>query len=173
MRHCKKGILDPVPVFLAITAFFVPVVSAPSQSGANAKTILMANAAPPVPFIDTSLIVEDLSKPQSLPGAASVSTHTPTAAPKIPAGAVKEITRVSTAADTLQVNTREMFRNLGTFHKAMGIYTVAAGALAVVVGAAILDRQDILPYSLSLITLGGITAGIGVWEIAIGRSISK
>jgi hypothetical protein len=117
--------------------------------------------------------VEDLSKPKSLPGAASVSTQTSTDAPKIPAVAVKEIPRIPTAADTLQVNTREMFRNLGTFHKAMGIYTVAVGALAVIVGAAVLDRQDILPYSLSLITLGGITGGIGVWEITIGRSISK
>ena len=137
-------------------------------------SMLIANAASPASsFTDTSLIVEDLSQPKSLPGAAAVSTQTPAAAPKIPAVGVKEITRISTAADTLQVNTREMFRNLGTFHKAMGIYTVAAGALAVIVGAAVLDRQDILPYSLSLITLGGITCGIGVWEITIGRSISK
>jgi hypothetical protein len=62
---------------------------------------------------------------------------------------------------------------MGNFHKAMGIYNISAGVLAVIAGAAILEKQDILPFSLSLITLGGITVGIGIWEITIGRTLSR
>jgi hypothetical protein len=55
----------------------------------------------------------------------------------------------------------------------MGIYNVSAGILAAIAGAAILDKADILPFSLSLITLGGITVGIGVWEITIGSTLNR
>ncbi|HUI90859.1 MAG TPA: hypothetical protein VLX68_01305 [Chitinivibrionales bacterium] len=55
----------------------------------------------------------------------------------------------------------------------MGIYNISAGVLAVIAGAAILEKQDILPFSLSLVTLGGITVGIGIWEITIARTLSR
>jgi hypothetical protein len=45
--------------------------------------------------------------------------------------------------------------------------------VAIIAGASILDKQDILPFSLSLITLGGVTGGLGIWEISIGKTISR
>ncbi len=167
MRHCKKVHLALVPVFLALVAFFSSGSSAPSKPDSVSQALQSPADVQSGTSADTSLIIEDLSKKKTVPQSGPVSGKTPAAPVKDPLAAT------SIARDTAQVNTRELFRDLGTFHKAMGIYMVAAGALAVISGAAVLDKQDILPLSLSLITLGGITAGIGTWEITVGRTMSK
>jgi hypothetical protein len=173
MRHRKKASAVPVPIFLALVAFFCPVASAPSKSDSASQTSQTPAAKQSGLSPDTSLIIEDLTKKKIVPASGPVSTTASAAPVKDSLARGKDLTKTSVAKDTLQVNTTELFRNLGTFHKAMGIYMVAAGALAVIAGGAVLDKQDILPFSLSLITLGGITGGIGIWEISVGRTFPK
>jgi hypothetical protein len=150
MRYCWKTIS-----LLTVIFFAFPVLSAPPAAAA-----------------DTSVINIDPSVTKSAP-AQSTASKTPSKSRADSLGLIGQFAKTAPVADTLHQNAREMFRTLGNFHRAMGIYTVSAGILAVIAGAAILDKADILPFSLSLITLGGITAGIGVWEISIGSKLSR
>jgi hypothetical protein len=121
---------------------------------------------------DTSVIIDEPVpiKKAALPQSAASKAPQPSRADSL--GLLGQLVKSAHSADTLQPNAREMFRKLGNFHKAMGIYNISAGILAAIAGAAILNKADILPFSLSLITLGGITVGIGVWEISIGSNLS-
>jgi hypothetical protein len=78
-----------------------------------------------------------------------------------------------TPQDSFYISALNTFPKLGKFHKTMGIYYISAGALAIIAGGTILNKQTVLPFSLALITIGGITIGIGVWEISIGTDLSK
>jgi hypothetical protein len=155
---------------LACTAFFAPVLPASQAPDTNARSVSRINNVSSGSSQDTALIVDDHPKVRITPTASAVASSD--AAKDSPAG-TKSITGISTAGDTLKTNTSEMFHTLGRFHKGMGIFTVAAGAIAIIAGASILEKQDILPFSLSLITIGGVAAGIGMWEIRVGWSISK
>jgi hypothetical protein len=164
MRHCRKKLF-----FLSVILFAFPVISASNPSGAvkpdsSSHTAVKQTGA----TTDTSAIIQDLGEKHSAPAQSPVS-KTPSKSTTDSLGLFK----ASCSRDSLPQNAREMFRSLGNFHKAMGIYNISAGILAVIAGAAILDKQDILPFSLSLITLGGITVGIGIWEITIGRTLSR
>ncbi|HMD69262.1 MAG TPA: hypothetical protein VKF42_10325 [Chitinivibrionales bacterium] len=170
MGHCRKERLFLATAFLAFVGFVAPASSAPQVADTGGRTAAKPTIVPPAFSSDTSLIVEDRTKAKLLPPSSAKASST--VARDSGAGA-KNITGVSTAGDTLKPDTREMFRNLGRLHKGMGIFTVAAGAIAVIAGASILEKQDILPFSLSLITIGGIAMGLGAWEIKVGWSVSK
>lgn len=157
MRHCRK-----ILFFSFVISFAFPVISASNPS---------ASAKP-----DSSSRTAVKQSGASTDSSATLQNAASKALPKSHAdslGVPGQLIKTTFSTDTLQPNTREMFRKLGNFHKAMGIYNISAGILAVIAGAAILDKQDILPFSLSLITLGGITVGIGMWEITIGRTLNK
>lgn len=171
MRHCRK-----ILFLLSVIFFAFPAISASNPSASvkpdssspmAALAIKQAGA-----FTDTSVIIEDLGEKHSAPLQSAASKTLPKSS-EDSLGLFSKSAKASPSRDSLQQNAREMFRRLGNFHKTMGIYNISAGILAVIAGAAILDKQDILPFSLSLITLGGITVGIGVWEITIGRSLNR
>lgn len=170
MRHCRKETLFFATVFLTLAGFVAPASSAPQVADTGGRSAAKPTIVPPASSSDTSLIVEDRTKAKLLPSASAKASST---AARDSAAAAKNMTGASTAGDTLKANTREMFRNLGRLHKGMGIFTVAAGVIAVIAGASILEKQDILPFSLSLITIGGIAVGLGVWEIEVGLSVAK
>jgi hypothetical protein len=159
MRHCRK-----ILFFLSVIFFAFPVISA-SNLSASVKPDSSSRAA--VTVVKQSASTDSSAAPQ---GVVSKTLPKSTADSL---GLFGKPAKTSPSRDSLPLNARDMFRSLGNFHKAMGIYNISAGILAVIAGAAILDKQDILPFSLSLITLGGITVGIGVWEITIGRSLSR
>ena len=154
MRYCRK-----ILFFLTVIFFALPGISASLPSAtAIADTSLI---------FDEPLPVKKAAPPQS------AASKTPGISRADSLGLLGQFVKSAHSADTLQPNAKEMFRKLGNFHKAMGIYNISAGILAAIAGAAILDKADILPFSLSLITLGGITVGIGVWEITIGSNLSR
>jgi hypothetical protein len=171
MRYCRK-----ILFFLSVIFFAFPVISAPLPSNAaqpdsisyTSVTVVNQTAA----AADTSLIIEDLTVKHTAQLHSDASkTKRKSRADSL--GLIGQYVKTTPSADTMHLNAKEMFRKLGNFHKTMGIYNISAGILAVIAGAAILDKQDILPFSLSLITLGGITVGIGVWEITIGRTLIR
>jgi hypothetical protein len=171
MRYCRKIVISITVIFSAFQ-----VISATSPSaGAKPDTISHPSVTAvnqTAPNADTSLLIEDLTVKHGVPPQSAVSKSSLKSRADSLGLLGQLVTRVH-SADTLQPNAREMFRKLGNFHKAMGIYNVSAGILAAIAGAAILDKADILPFSLSLITLGGITVGIGVWEITIGSTLGR
>ncbi len=169
MPYCKpvvSAILAPgllLTFICSTTAFSASKPDSPSSEALapNAKEFTLA--------LDTSRMVEKPGNGSDPPGSAGKTT----ASEKDKSTRNNNLGTDWIYGDTSRVNARELFGELGVFHRAMGIYAAAAGALAVIVGSAVLDRQDILPYSLSLITFGGITAGIGIWEIRVGIALSK
>jgi hypothetical protein len=170
MAQRKNGLLFLGKTLLVCALFpYLHLFAAPKDTTSSLSKIAAATT-----IADSSLIVEDNAKPagtplqrplgsQPLPGTVYLQP--------VPSSSV--LAKNLIPSDTFQASTREIFRTLASFHKAMGIYSVVAGALAVIAGASILDKQDILPFSLSLITLGGVTGGIGIWEISIGKTISR
>jgi hypothetical protein len=168
MRHCRK-----ILFFLSVIFFAFPVISASNPSASVKQDSSSRTAVKQIgASTDTSEIIQNVGEKRSGPPQSAVSKTLPKSAADS-LGLFGNPAKASLSRDSLQPNTREMFRSLGNFHKAMGIYNISAGILAVIAGAAILDKQDILPFSLSLITLGGITVGIGVWEITIGRTLGR
>ena len=173
MRNCRKETQITALFFFALAAFYSSAFSAPQASDTSGQSVSRTGtgAVSPKPSQDSSLIIKEQIKAK--PVAVSSSNTASFASRDSSAADHKSVgLPVSTTAPQ-QVNTGDMFRTLGKFHKGMGIFTVAAGAIAIIAGASVLDKQDILPFSLSLITIGGIAAGIGVWEIHIGLKISR
>jgi hypothetical protein len=81
-----------------------------------------------------------------------------------------------TSQDSLQGaahDNRALFARLGNYHRAFGAYTLVLGILAIGTGVVFLDKKEVFPFSVSCITLGGITAGIGIWEISMGLSLKR
>jgi hypothetical protein len=70
------------------------------------------------------------------------------------------------------LKTKEMFKTLGGYHKLMGIYGMVTGVLGIVAGVVLLDRADDTPFAVSFITLGGISIGLGMWEIDVGGKLT-
>jgi hypothetical protein len=71
------------------------------------------------------------------------------------------------------LDTRALVARLGYYHRAFGAYTLVLGILAIGTGVAFLDKKEVSPFSVSCITLGGITVGIGIWEISMGLSLKR
>jgi|GEM_PF-3565621 hypothetical protein len=167
-----RGMANPrlrallLPLLFVFSPMFFPVSECSETKNGIAGETIAASAR----SLDTSLIIEDHTKRVS--ASAGSTTTKDTRTPDSLTGH-NGILSTFPATDSHPINTKEMFRTLGALHKGMGIFTVAAGTIAVIAGASILDRQDILPFSLSLITIGGIAAGIGVWEIKVGWNLSK
>jgi len=67
----------------------------------------------------------------------------------------------------------ELFKALGGYHRLMGIYGVIGGALTILAGAILLDRTDAEPFAMSFLVVGGISVGLGLWEIKIGGKLSE
>jgi hypothetical protein len=158
MRRCKKSLR---PSFLIL---FVCAGAAFSASVPNAKQATIT---------DTTLLIDDLADTIVAKKTSAAPIPTSPVSPKDTAAALKVMPAVSPVHDSEPANTKAMFKILGSYYRASGIYNIAAGMLAVLAGAAILNKEDILPFSLSLITLGGITVGIGVWDVSIGNTLSK
>jgi hypothetical protein len=171
MRHCRKVSFIFLVFFSAYPAFSVPHPSNTAKPDTILQSAVPANKQT-VGKADTSIKIEDLVEDHAAP-AQTAPEKKPLAKPADSLGLLGQFAGTAQPADTLHVNMKEMFRTMGNFHKVMGIYNVSAGILAIIAGAAILEKEDILPFSLSLITLGGITVGIGVWEITIGRTLSR
>jgi hypothetical protein len=92
-----------------------------------------------------------------------------------PLGAAASIAP-QTSQDSLQGaahDNRALFARLGNYHRAFGAYTLVLGILAIGTGVVFLDKKEVFPFSVSCITLGGITAGIGIWEISMGLSLKR
>jgi len=169
MAQRKNGLSLLGKTLLVCVLFPHPHLFAAPKDTASSLSKTAAAAT----VVDSSLI-EDIAKPAATPPQhiSSSQSLSGTATPQ-PVTPSLVVGRGLFPSDTFQTSAREIFRTLAAFHKAMGIYSVVAGALAVIAGASILDKQDILPFSLSLITLGGVTGGIGIWEISIGKTISR
>jgi hypothetical protein len=159
--------------FFGHLSFSAPVLSVVSKPDSNSSVASQASSKKSSSEVDTALIIEDLTKKNHGAEIKPAEFKTTSPGEKDAAKSLQELSAVPPVRDSTQANTREMFRSLGNFHKAMGIYDISAGVLAILAGAAILEKEDILPFSLSLITLGGITVGIGVWDLSIGASLTK
>jgi len=68
---------------------------------------------------------------------------------------------------------KEMFHRLGDYHRIMGIYGVIGGALTILAGAILLDKEDSTPFAMSFLVVGGISVGLGLWEIKLGAKLSE
>jgi hypothetical protein len=164
MRHSKNAFVVFflfVFAFTAISAFAGPAALKPDSATSATISSFVKNGIDP----DSILMVEKLTNNKPVPSTTATITDSQTV------GSATLFAPV-TPPDSTRLNPK-IFRELGNFHKAAGIYNIVAGALAVVAGAAILQKEDILAFSLSLVTLGGITVGIGVWEISIGSSLTR
>jgi hypothetical protein len=81
---------------------------------------------------------------------------------------------VSSARAVSEVlKTREMFVELGKYHKFLGAYGVICGALGIIAGVILLDKPDDTPFAMAFIPLGGISIGFGLWEINVGGKLLK
>jgi hypothetical protein len=158
MRHCKK---NRAHCFLFLFACAAGAFSAP-----------LSDAKHPI-ISDTTLLAEDLADTIVAKKPATASLTTSESQVKATGTDIKVLTSPVQATDSSQIHTNAMFKTLASYHRTMGIYNIAAGVLAILAGAAILNKEDILPFSLSLITLGGITVGIGVWDVSIGNKLSN
>ncbi len=65
----------------------------------------------------------------------------------------------------------EVFKSLGRYHRLMGAYDVIGGALTILAGTVLLDKKDAAPFAMSFIALGGISIGLGLWEIKVGGKL--
>jgi hypothetical protein len=68
---------------------------------------------------------------------------------------------------------REVFRNLGDYHRLVGVYGIATGALAILTGVLFLDKPAYSPWAMAAITMGGVTIGLGIWEIKLGAGLMR
>jgi len=166
MRHCRKILFLFSVIFFAFPA--VSTFAATTSAKQDSSSRRAAADKQITPSSDSLLAIEDsVEKPLAPAQSKASNTRQKSSADSL------ALFKAPSSRDSLAQNARQMFRSLGNFHRAMGIYNISAGVLAVIAGAAILEKQDILPFSLSLVTLGGITVGIGIWEITIARTLSK
>jgi hypothetical protein len=73
----------------------------------------------------------------------------------------------------LQSSGKALSVQLGEFHRFKGIYGLLAGTLGICAGVILLDKTDSVPLAISSMTLGGISIGIGLWEIKLGSAFLK
>jgi hypothetical protein len=62
-------------------------------------------------------------------------------------------------------------KTLGRYHRLMGAYDVIGGALTILAGTVLLDKKGASPYAMCCIALGGISIGLGLWEIKVGGKL--
>jgi len=64
-------------------------------------------------------------------------------------------------------------REMGKYHKFTGGYIALCGVLEIIAGAVLIDRPADAGLAGTLITVGGISIGFGLWEISIGGTFLK
>jgi hypothetical protein len=64
-------------------------------------------------------------------------------------------------------------RDMGKYHKFTGGYIALCGILEIIAGAVLIDRPADAGLAGTLITVGGISIGFGLWEISIGGTFLK
>ena len=64
-------------------------------------------------------------------------------------------------------------RDMGKYHKFTGGYIALCGILEIIAGAVLIDRPADAGLAGTLITIGGISIGFGLWEISIGGTFLK
>lgn len=73
----------------------------------------------------------------------------------------------------LQTPTMELFVQLGELHRLKGIYSLLAGTFGILAGVVLLDRSDSVPLAIGCMSLGGVSIGLGLWEIKIGSGMRR
>jgi hypothetical protein len=52
-----------------------------------------------------------------------------------------------------------------------GIFGVVGGLAGICAGVVALDKVDSTPLAISFLALGGISIGLGIWEMRLGRTL--
>jgi hypothetical protein len=66
---------------------------------------------------------------------------------------------------------KDLFRTLGGYHRLMGMYEMIGGVLTIIAGAMLLDKKDATTFAMSFFALGGVSIGLGLWEIKVGAKL--
>ena len=72
-----------------------------------------------------------------------------------------------------QASTKELFVRLGEFHRLQGIYSLLVGTFGIIAGVVLLDKSDSVPFAITCMSLGGVSIGLGIWEIKIGCGLRR
>jgi hypothetical protein len=72
-----------------------------------------------------------------------------------------------------QSSTAAIVGQFGEFHRLKGIYGLIAGTLGIFAGVVLLDKADSVPLAIASMSLGGVSIGLGLWEIKLGSSLLK
>ncbi len=62
----------------------------------------------------------------------------------------------------------EIISKLAGYHRVLGIFKIAGGAFGVLGGVALLDKADYTAFAISMMSLGGISISLGIWEMKFG-----
>lgn len=68
-------------------------------------------------------------------------------------------------------NNKDLFKTIGEYHKLTGIYQVIEGAMIILAGAILINKEDYSTFAMSFIAVGGINIGLGLWEIKISSGL--
>lgn len=174
--------------------FFVPIASArpdtlqsdtsrtrastPSSLHLNAKSILIQTSVSDESLdtgsaLPASIIKPEMSDTNNNPHGSLPRAVHPQSNSTVQVKSGLECLASGAAAVPEVLKTKEMFADLGKYHKFMGAYGVICGALGIIAGAMLIDKADDAAYATAFITLGGISIGFGLWEINIGGKLLK
>jgi hypothetical protein len=68
---------------------------------------------------------------------------------------------------------KKMFKTIGDYHHTAGIYHIVEGVFVLLAGSILINKENYTSFSMTLMAIGGISTGIGIWEIKIGSSLTK
>jgi hypothetical protein len=66
---------------------------------------------------------------------------------------------------------KALLGQFGEFHRLKGIYGLLVGTFGILAGVVLLDKADSVPLAVTSMSLGGVSIGLGLWEIKLGSSL--